>query len=407
MIADKEIKVASFRAKRQLPYEVKAAYAFTRAWEFRRECGARGLNCHVTVGGLDSIVLYLWLRSIGITVPAISVSSMEHPGNRKVHKALGVEPVQPARRPDGTRWTRQKVLQEYGFPAISKSVAERVEALQHPTAKNVEYRHEIVTGKKLDGSPASKKTKLSQKWIEKFGGCENEREGTGYQTAPTKVKLSDKCCYYLKERPCDAWAREHNSVPYMGLMASEGGRREVSLMLHGCNYFGTSTIRSCPFAIFGRQDLLRLALEMEDWYQEHWQELGTGIHLDTIVPEAYGVIARRDDGTLYTTKAQRTGCDVCGFGAHLEPRPNRYDIMLAEEPAKWDYWMHRCCTDEQGEAYGWGAVLDYCGIGWRPETLAADIQRQEAKAQTKQDREELRRAKAAQLSFEEAETCAN
>ena len=63
----------------------------------------------------------------------------------------------------------------------------------------------------------------------------------------------DLDCYYLKEKPCSDWAKEHNCVPYLGLMASEGGRREKSLMLNGCNYFGKGTIRSAPFAIFNRQ----------------------------------------------------------------------------------------------------------------------------------------------------------
>ena len=42
--------------------------------------------------------------------------------------------------------------------------------------------------------------KLSQKWLKKFGGYENETEGVNYQTPDFKV--SDKCCYYLKEKPC-------------------------------------------------------------------------------------------------------------------------------------------------------------------------------------------------------------
>ena len=66
--------------------------------------------------------------------------------------------------------------------------------------------------------------KLPQKWLEKFGGADEEGAALGYQAAPFKV--SDRCCYYLKEKPCSDWAREHNSVPYMGLMASEGGGGE-------------------------------------------------------------------------------------------------------------------------------------------------------------------------------------
>lgn len=87
----------------------------------------------------------------------------------------------------------------------------------------------------------------------------------------------------------------------MGLMASEGGRRQKALMMNGCNYISPGTKRSCPFAIFSRQDLLQLALDLQ-----------------VPVPEIYGEIVRDADGTLRTTKAQRTGCSMCGFGVHME-----------------------------------------------------------------------------------------
>ena len=32
--------------------------------------------------------------------------------------------------------------------------------------------------------------------------------------------------------------------------------------------------------------------------------------------------------------------------------------------------MYECCTDSNGEKYGWGRVLDYIGVAWKdyPET---------------------------------------
>ena len=130
-------------------------------------------------------------------------------------------------------------------------------------------------------------------------------------------------------------------------MASEGGRRAKSLRINGCNYFGKSAIRSAPFAIFNRQDVLQLALALE-----------------VPVPEIYGTIKRREDGTLYTTKAQRTGCSMCGFGIHLEKRPHRFDLLRDRNPDEWNYWMYSCCTDENGEKYGWARVLDYIGVDY-------------------------------------------
>ena len=27
--------------------------------------------------------------------------------------------------------------------------------------------------------------------------------------------------------------------------------------------------------------------------------------------------------------------------------------------------MNKCCIDDEGNSFGWGAVLDYLDIGWR------------------------------------------
>jgi hypothetical protein len=366
-------KVAAFMEKEKMPYPQKRQHAIIRAREFDTECGIRDLNNHVSVGGLDSIVLFLFLHSIHIYSPGISVSYLEDRSIQRVHTALGIEKLQSAvREVDPVtgvkkRWAKPAIIQEFGFPVLSKEIAAKIEHLQSPTEKNKTVRHAIITGEtgEYGGFQKNSRMKLSQKWLEKFAGYENEAEGVNYQIAPFKV--SSKCCYYLKEKPCDDWAKEHNSVPYLGLMASEGGRRAKALRMHGCNYFGASTTRSAPFAIFNRQDILTLALEMEEYYQAHWKEFNPDprFHLDSIVPEIYGKIVRDPDGTLRTTKAQRTGCSMCGFGIHMEKRPHRFDLLREANPKEWEYWMYRCVKDpETGETYGWGKVLDYIGVEW-------------------------------------------
>ncbi len=350
---DGKKRIADFMVKEKMPYEFKVKYARVRAQEFVRECDKRELNYHVSVGGLDSITLFLFLKSIGINAPGISVSYLEDKSIQEVHKMLGLECLKSSVRcvdDDGRehRWTKQQIIQEFGFPVLSKEAAAKIETLANPTEKNVTVRHAIVTGETgaYGGYQTNSRMKMSQKWLEKFGGYANEVEGTNYQIPPFKV--SSKCCYYLKEKPCDDWAKEHNSVPFLGLMASEGGRRAKSLRLNGCNYFGKSTIRSAPFAIFSRQDLLQLALD-----------------LNVPVPSIYGTIERKEDGTLYTTKAQRTGCSMCGFGVHLEKRPHRFDQLKERNPKEWEYWMYKCCTDPiTGEKFGWARVLDYIGVGY-------------------------------------------
>ena len=339
--AEKRKKKAHMVAMQALPYEVKIKRAELRAREYIEKLDDMELNAHVSVGGLDSIVLLLFLRHIGIDVPAISVSALEDKSIQRIHRELGVISIPPGK-------PKVQILQEYGFPVISKKIAGRIDTLQRPTEKNKTVRHAIITGECGAQGHYAKTShmKLPQKWLELFAGYENETENVNYKIAPFKV--SNKCCLYMKEQPCDRWAKEHKSRPYLGLMASEGGQREEALTEHGCNYFGKGVIRSAPFAPFLRQDLLQLALDLK-----------------APVPEIYGTIERRPDGTLYTTGAQRTGCSMCGFGVHMETRPHRFDRLRVRNPKEWEFWMYRCCTDpETGEKFGWGRVLDYIGVEW-------------------------------------------
>lgn len=415
-------KTQDFRAKQGMDYDFKKAYAARRAWEFYNHPEIAG-RCYVAVGGLDSITLFLFLRSIGINVPATSVSMLEDKTIQEIHKALGVKNLLPVvNKETGRPWTKVEVIRKHGFPVLSKETAQKISHLQHPTPKNATVRHAIMTGETgaYGGYRKGTRMKMSQKWLERFGGPENEREGTNYQTAPFLV--SDLCCYYLKEQPCDNYAKQTGRFPYMGLMASEGGRREKSLMMNGCNYISKDTKRSAPFAIFTRQDILTLAMEMSAWYQDHWEEfrpivgvdengneiLGEPIHLESTIPAIYGQIVRdpldmtpeqieeyrqehdgrEPEGQLRTTGAQRTGCSMCGFGIHLEQRPHRFDRLRLRNPKEWEMWMNHICQDEKGEWYGWGLVLDYIGVGWKDDLFDQEDPKQlceECQARLKRD----------------------
>lgn len=333
-------KIAEFKAMQKMDYDFKVWHAEETAWRFFESPEIAG-KCYVAVGGLDSITLLLFLRSIGIDVPAVSVSVLEDKSIQAVHKALGVQALRPVK-------SKIEVIREFGWPVLSKEIAGKISLLQNPSEKNATVRHAIITGETgaYGGYRKGTRMKLSQKWLEKFGGYENEAENVHYQTPDFRV--SDKCCYYLKEKPCNDYAKETGRFPYMGLMASEGGRRQKALMINGCNYISPGTKRSAPFAIFSRQDILQLALDLQ-----------------VPVPEIYGEIIRNQDGTLKTTKAQRTGCNMCGFGIHLEKRPHRFDRLWERSPGEWEMWMRHVDQMTDGSWYGWGHVLDYIGVEWR------------------------------------------
>ena len=181
----KEAK-ARFTAMQNLPYKVKLKRAELRAIEFVEQMEERGCNAHVSVGGLDSITLLLFLRHIGIDVPAISVSGVEDKSIQRIHKQLGIETLRSYK-------TKVEVLNEVGFPVISKKIAGRIDLLQHPSPDNQTVRHAIITGECGAQGHFAKNSRmqLPKRWLELFGGPENENEGVNYQTAPFLV--SNKC----------------------------------------------------------------------------------------------------------------------------------------------------------------------------------------------------------------------
>ena len=326
------------------PYADKVQWAADVVEAWKEVCEEYGKNYAVSVGGLDSITLLAFVREVlGEDVPGISVSVLEDKSIQRVHDEMHVTKITPLK-------SKVQILKEYGFPVVSKLASAKISRLQTPGDTSPIIKAYMTGDMGAWGNFGhNERFKLPDKWVELFGGLYKEfRPDLDCKVAPFKV--SDQCCYWLKELPAQKYQEEHNIFPFLGLMQSEGGRRQYSLRMHGCNYVGETTARSCPFNFFSRQDLLQLALDLN-------------VH----VPEIYGEIVREPDGTLRTTKAQRTGCSMCGYGIHLDPRPHHFDFLREQNPKEWEFWMYRCCTDENGEKYGWGRVLDWIGVEWENE----------------------------------------
>jgi 3'-phosphoadenosine 5'-phosphosulfate sulfotransferase (PAPS reductase)/FAD synthetase len=114
------------------------------------------------------------------------------------------------------------------------------------------------------------------------------------------IKLSDKCCFRLKEEPLKKW-QEENNKPYaiLGVMLEEGGRRESAKCL--------------AFKDKGRmnfQPLVVCTKEWEDWYIEHY-----GVIICDIYKPPYNFT--------------RTGCKGCPFAIDLQ---HNLDVMQEHFP---------------------------------------------------------------------------
>ena len=181
------INMARFSAMQQWPYKHKVMHAREMALGFYSWAKENGKGVHLSVGGLDSITLHYFLESIGLPVTCISCSSLEGKGVQEVHKRMAQEMSAEYQNwmGDGEApefvflkplKSKVKVLQEFGWPVISKEKAGKIALLQNPTPKNSTVRHAIITGEtgEYGGYTKNSRMKLPQKWLDLFGGADAE-----------------------------------------------------------------------------------------------------------------------------------------------------------------------------------------------------------------------------------------
>lgn len=144
-----------------------------------------------------------------------------------------------------------------------------------------------------------------------------------YQFTPDfQLKISDRCCYRMKEEPLHKWQRE-NQRPYgiLGLMREEGGRRMKALCMA---WKGNK---------FNFQPLVPVSKAWEDWYIER-----RGIKLAPLYYPPFNF--------------KRTGCKGCPFSINLQAE---LDLLEEYFPAE-----RKQCE------FIWGPVYEeYRRIGYR------------------------------------------
>ena len=154
----KRQKHAEMEQKQRLPYSIKVRMAENRIRSWIEIAQSEGYGCHVSVGGLDSITLLAFIRSLGHDadeVPAISASGLEDRSIQSVHREMGVQVVKPLK-------SKVQVLNDEGFPILSKKIANKIETLQHPTENNKTVRHAIITGECGELGHHAKNSKMAR-----------------------------------------------------------------------------------------------------------------------------------------------------------------------------------------------------------------------------------------------------
>jgi 3'-phosphoadenosine 5'-phosphosulfate sulfotransferase (PAPS reductase)/FAD synthetase len=272
-----------------------------------------GNVCVSFSGGKDSTVLLDLARRVFPDIPAVFVDTgLEYPEIRDFVKTFpNVDWLKP-------EMPFNKVIEQYGFPVVSKDVAKRI----YYARRGSEWAQKHLQGTFKNGNP-SIFNKRYVKWA---------------RLVDAPFLISDHCCEVMKKKPFHVYTKQTGKKPIIGTLASDSIRRQSAYLVTGCNAFHKKEPSSQPMSFWLEADVLRY-LKL------------TGIPYCPI----YGDIVE-ENGKLRTTGAERTGCMFCMFGVHRERQPNRFQRMEQTHPKQYDYCINKL---------GCGAVLDYIGVPYK------------------------------------------
>lgn len=199
------------------------------------------------------------------------------------------------------------VIQTYGYPIISKEVAQKVEEARS----------------KPDGECARR-----------FGDCEHNRKYPQFSMEryawllDAPFKISHRCCDINKKRPAKVYEKQTGRKPLVATMADESRLRRTRWLRHGCNAFEAKRPVSAPLSFWTEQDILRYivryGIDIASIYGDVVSEYGE-----------YQTIGCDLDVKLMTTRASRTGCIWCMFG--ISQDTERFLRLKQNEPKRYEF----------------------------------------------------------------------
>ena len=217
-----------------LPLEIKVMKTKQRIKEWVDYFGVDGVFVAFS-GGKDSTVLLHLVREMYPEVEAVFCNTgLEYPEIQKFAKSFdNVTVLRP-------KMSFSEVITKYGYPMLSKEIADCVYGARRNTKQEDNYRM-----KRLKGLITDKNGKKSVFNCEKYMPL-------------TKVDfiISGKCCNIMKKSPAESYAKKTNKRQIIGTMADESVLRKTEWLMHGCNGFDMKKQQSKPMSFWTEQDVL-------------------------------------------------------------------------------------------------------------------------------------------------------
>lgn len=306
-----------------------------------------GGQCYVSFsGGKDSTVvadltakvcsilkykLILWFSDTGLEFPELKSHVKTYASYLRDKYKIEVELIiDHPHDKDGNRISFRNVLINEGYPIVSKQVAEYANRIQKNGLYNLRTGEKTQAAKAFDGELIMNNGKPSR------FNCKNWQ-----CLLDADFKVSQKCCEIMKKRPAHMYEKESGNKPILGVMAAESSHRYNNWLKEGCNAYERDNPQSKPISFWFEEDVLQYIREN-----------------NIPICSVYGDIQEDENGRLYCTGYDRTGCLYCGFGAHLQQSPNRYERLKQTHPKLYDY----CMKPIEDGGLGFDKVLTYINV---------------------------------------------
>lgn len=166
-------------------------------------------------------------------------------------------------------------------------------------------------------------------------------------------EVSNKCCNVMKKMPVHHYDKVNHCVGITAQMAIESRLRTQQWLKNGCNGFEMKQPISNPMSFWTEQDVLLycklynipLAPVYGDIIVEGDENMEKDYDWDKIAElEKFEL----DRPFLKTTGCSRSGCVMCGFGLHLDKRPNRLELIdKLSNPKLRDYCLRGGAFDKK------------------------------------------------------------
>lgn len=245
----------------------------------------------------------------------------------------------------------KEVLTVYGYPVISKEVAQTIAEARIGLKNGKKYTYRL---KKLNGEVTSKDGKKSMFNIPHYKFLLD---------AP--FRISHKCCDVMKKKPAKQYEKETGRKPIIATLAEESKLRLQKWLKHGCNAFDLKRPMSTPISFWTENDILEYIFKYKIDYAECYGDIVPQVDKSQIEGQMnlYDITHNYEGCRFCTTGCKRTGCIFCLFG--IRQTPNKILQLEKQDKKLADYVLNGGEYDSEGmwiptnEGLGYSKILDY------------------------------------------------